>query len=51
MMFGLGVPELLIIGLIVGLMFGGKRVKGLLTGVGESIRELRKGLKENQDAD
>ncbi len=45
-MLGLGAPELLIIALILGLMFGGKRVKGLLTGVGESIKELRNGLKE-----
>ncbi len=43
-MFGLGVPELLIILLILLLLFGASRLPALSRSIGESARELRKGL-------
>ena len=41
-MFGLGAPELIIIGVIVLLIFGGKRLPEIGKGLGSAIREFRK---------
>ncbi|MSS73922.1 MAG: twin-arginine translocase TatA/TatE family subunit [Candidatus Latescibacteria bacterium] len=46
---GLGFPELLIIFLVALLFFGAKRLPDLAGGLGKSIRELKKGLKDDQD--
>ncbi len=43
-MFGIGAPELIIILVIILLLFGGKKLPELSKSVGESIKELRKGL-------
>ena len=40
-MFGLGAPELLLIGLIVLLMFGGKKLPELMKGLGKGIKEFK----------
>lgn len=40
-MFGLGWPELIIILVIVVLIFGASRIKGLGRAVGEGIREFK----------
>ena len=45
-MFRLGVPELLIIGLIVLFLFGGKRLPEMGKGIGEGIRALKSGMKD-----
>lgn len=41
-----GTPQLLLILAIVLLLFGGKKLPQLSRSVGESMRELRKGLSE-----
>ena len=45
-MFGLGVPEMLIIALILLLFFGAKRLPGIGTGLGKTVKEVRNIKKE-----
>lgn len=46
-MFGLGFGELLLVLLIVVLFFGGKKLPQLGSSLGESIKNFKKGLKED----
>ncbi len=50
-MFGIGIQELIIILVIVLLLFGGKKLPELSRSVSESIRELRKGFKNDDDSE
>lgn len=43
--FGLGAPELIIIGIIVLLLFGGKKIPQLMKGLGQGINEFKKSSK------
>ena len=45
-MFGLGTTELVVIGIIVFLIFGAKRIPDIGKGLGGAIREFRKVKKE-----
>lgn len=40
-MFGLGVPEILVIALILLLIFGAKRLPSIGEGLGKTVKELR----------
>jgi len=48
-MFGLGVPELLLILVIVVVIFGASKLPQLGRGFGEGIRNFRKGLKSDDN--
>lgn len=48
-MFGLGMGELLVVGLLVLLFFGGNRLPKLGASLGQSINNFKKGLKGEEN--
>ena len=50
-MFGLGIPELLVILLIIVVIFGASKLPQLGRGFGEGIRNFRKGLKDDAEGE
>ena len=50
-MFGLGVPELLVILLIIVVIFGASKLPQLGRGFGEGIKNFRKGLKDEPEGE
>lgn len=48
---GLGLPEILLIAVVVLLFFGGKRIPELMKGLGKGVRSFKDGLKEVDPAD
>ena len=49
MFSGIGAPELLIFLLILVFIFGGRKLPGLMRSVGQSVRELKTGMKEGYE--
>jgi sec-independent protein translocase protein TatA len=49
-MFGLGPTELIIIGVILVVLFGGKKIPELASGLGSGIRNFKKAMNEDEDA-
>jgi len=47
--FGLGVPELVIILIILLVLFGGAKLPSLAKGLGQSIKEFKKASKDDSD--
>lgn len=45
-MSNLGLPEILIIAFLLILFFGGRKIPEFIKGIGEAIKEFRKGAKE-----
>lgn len=43
-MFGLGTKELIIIAVILVLLFGAKKIPELANGIGQAIKNLRRGF-------
>ena len=46
----IGLPEIILIAIILILLFGGKKLKELSRGLGESSKELKKVKKEYEEA-
>ncbi|NPB09841.1 MAG: twin-arginine translocase TatA/TatE family subunit [Thermodesulfobacteria bacterium] len=49
-MFGLGLPELLVILLIVVVIFGAGKLPQIGEGLGKGIKNFRKAVKEEEDS-
>ncbi len=41
---GLGLPEILVIALVVLLLFGGRKIPELMRGIGRGVRSFREGM-------
>ncbi|MDA8123246.1 MAG: twin-arginine translocase TatA/TatE family subunit [Deltaproteobacteria bacterium] len=50
-MFGLGLPELLVVLVIVVLLFGAGKLPQIGAGIGEGIRNFKKSMKEKNEVD
>lgn len=52
---GLGMPEVLVIVLVILLLFGGKKIPELMKGLGKGVRSFKEGMndveKEIKDVD
>jgi sec-independent protein translocase protein TatA len=47
MLNGIGTTEVVVIGLILLVLFGGKKLPELAKGIGDSIREFRRAAKDS----
>ena len=49
MFSNIGTPEILVIGLIILVLFGAKRIPEFMQGLGKGVREFKKAAKDIQD--
>jgi sec-independent protein translocase protein TatA len=46
---GVGVQEILVIGLVILVFFGAKRIPEFMKGIGKGVREFKNGVKDVTD--
>ena len=51
LLFGLGMPEIVAIALVVLLLFGGKKIPELMKGLGKGVKSFKDGMKEIESDD
>ena len=49
LLFGLGMPEIVAIALVVLLLFGGKKIPELMKGLGKGVKSFKDGMNEVTD--
>jgi len=49
LLLNFGAPEIIVIGLIVVLLFGGKKIPELMKGLGKGVKNFKDGMKEMED--
>jgi len=49
MPFGIGLPELLLIVLLIALLFGGKKIPELMKGLGSGIKEFKQAANSSEE--
>ena len=49
LLFNVGAPEVIVIGLIVVLLFGGKKIPELMKGLGKGVKSFKDGMKDMED--
>lgn len=49
LLLGIGMQEVLIIGLIILLLFGGKKIPELMKGLGKGVKSFKDGVKGIED--
>ncbi len=45
-LFAFGMPEIILIALVVLLLFGGKKIPELMRGIGKGVNQFKKGMNE-----
>ena len=50
LLLGIGMQEVLLIGLIILLLFGGKKIPELMKGLGKGVKSFKDGVKGIEDA-
>ena len=46
LLFGIGMPEIALIALVVLLLFGGKKIPELMKGLGKGVKSFKEGMNE-----
>ncbi len=46
-MFGIGMPELLVVTILIMLLFGGAKLPALMRNLGRSANEFKRGMSES----
>jgi len=49
LLLNFGAPEIIVIGLIVVLLFGGKKIPELMKGLGKGVKSFKDGIKDVED--